>query len=76
MMLFEIEKGVPMPADQKGKKGSSKYPLADMSIGDSFFVPNGRITTVRKAAYQRGPALNRRFSVRTVDGGVRVWRVE
>jgi hypothetical protein len=29
--MFKIEKGIPLP--------ESKYPFAEMEVGDSFFVP-------------------------------------
>lgn len=35
--MIQILKGVPMPAIGH-KQAGSKYPLADMEVGDSFFV--------------------------------------
>ena len=67
---IEIEKGVPPPPTHKGKK----YPFGDMDVGDSFLVPGAKVTTlsVAKRDYERG---GRKFICRTVDDGVRVWRV-
>lgn len=68
--MYAIEKNVPMPV------GRSSYPFADMQIGDSFFVPNAKATTVSVAAHSSKKKLNMKFAVRTVNGGTRVWRVE
>jgi len=72
-MAIVIEKGVPLPATGTGRP--SIYPWRKMDIGDSFFIPG---TTTKKFAGQAGRAAirtGRRFSTRTVDGGVRVWRI-
>ncbi len=67
---FKVESGVTqMPR--------SKYPFASMKIGDSFFAPNLIASKVRASAgayAQRFPGFF--FSVRKVEGGIRVWRVE
>ena len=66
-MEFEIEKGIPLPSPH------SKYPLAGMEIGDSFFVPGMRITDLSSSlAYQK--QFGKKFVSRTVNGGVRIWR--
>lgn len=56
----------------------TRYPFADMKVGDSFFVKGGLKETynLRTAASYfaiRHPGY--KFSVRAVDGGCRVWRV-
>lgn len=92
-MAYEIEKGIALPEDKRGRyprSGGSKYPLADMSVGDSFFVPypDGkaiknsqgqdalRVAINSTANKQRHKQPGRRYTVRPVDGGVRCWRVE
>jgi hypothetical protein len=79
-----IEKGIPIPKGPgRAEKGQSKYPLADMEVGDSFLVTeaktsgfsgtfdNFRIRHPDKAAW--------RFSTRTVQHegqkAIRIWRV-
>lgn len=79
-MTFDIEKGVPLPEPpQRGRKGS-KYPLADMQVGDSFLVPTMKPEERRQSLYQlvntKGRAMGRKFVVRVADKGVRVWRTE
>ena len=75
--MFSIEKGVKRPA-RKGHAAACKYPFVDMEVDDSFFVEgdSGIINRVRSAATQYQRRHRVKFSVRTVDGGCRVWRVE
>ena len=37
-MNFKIEKGVPMPKLARGRTASTKFPLAEMNIGESFLI--------------------------------------
>ncbi len=75
---IKIEKGIPMPASRRD--GHSKYPLKDMEVGDSFFVansPDGRspAKTIRwTVGAFRKKNTGTKFSVRVVEGGIRVWR--
>lgn len=80
---FKIEKGVKVPPPKGGPHGASKYPLAALTPGDSFFVKDGRDVrlisaclggSIRNHIRNRNPKA--RFTLRTMDGGVRVWRVE
>ncbi len=72
---YRIEKNIPPPEDSRGLQ---KYPFKKMEIGDSFFVPAGKAKSVRQQVqyYQKRSAEPVRFTVRQVEGGVRVWRVE
>ena len=75
MSLYKIEKGIPVP----GPRGS--YPLGQMEVGDSFFVPladgdKAKRAGIRSGMYVAAKRLGCRFTVRAVDGGLRVWRVE
>lgn len=80
MSNFEIEKSVPLPPPPMRGRKSAKYPLADMGVGDSFLVPTMKPEEKRQSLYQlvslKGRSMGRRFVVRVVDGGVRVWRTE
>lgn len=72
---LKIEKGVPL-SDQRGRPMKwGKF--AEMEPGDSVFVPDlnayrmsGRLAPTKK----KYP--NRQYTIRTVDGGCRVWRLE
>jgi hypothetical protein len=77
MAGYTIEKGVPiLPQKRPGAGRKSKYPFRDMEVGDSFMALGVAPITVRRAAYWSGRRLNKKFMTRTVEGGVRVWRVE
>lgn len=64
---IKIEHGIPFP--QK-----SVYPFKAMEVGDSFFVPNPK-KSIRAMASIAGTRHGRKFLVRSIEGGVRVWRV-
>lgn len=73
-MTYKIETGVPTPPRAQKRR---KYPLGDMSVGDSFFVPGGDSQTIGASWRRFKPKL---FTARTVTEngikGVRVWRLE
>ena len=81
---YTIETGIEMPKKRSTEKGKSIYPLADMNVGQSFFVPcvgdkiSKKQTSLQvyfsRLARQSFP--DRRFATRQVDGGIRVWRVK
>jgi hypothetical protein len=78
--MIEIEKNIEIPAIQHGNKGNHKYPWLEMEVGDSFFT--NKISKNKKGYYRDicHPANKayspRKFSQRTVEGGLRVWRIE
>ena len=76
-----IEIDVPLP---QGKR-PSQYLLADLDLDQSFFIPAASIEEARKIRSRVASAIQQfeqqtsgqwRFTLRTMDGGVRVWRVE
>ena len=69
-MTITIEKNIPMPARTR----TSKYPFDKLTVGDSFFV-QAKKGTLAAAANSAAKRLGWKFSVRVVEGGVRVWRV-
>lgn len=81
MMTFEVESGVPIPAKRR-LVIRSKYPFATLKVGDSFLVPatgadedviKNRLATLMSSRWHR--ETSRRLTLRTMRGGVRVWRV-
>lgn len=78
MSMFEIEKNIPI--GRKGGLGRNPiYPFAEMGIGDSFFSACDDVDAKRMCSAACVYAKNHpgfKFSVRKVDGGYRVWRVE
>jgi hypothetical protein len=77
--MFALETGVPVPPRATfGQKRGSKYPFADMEVGNSFLVPEGiKSQTIRSAigAFNK-TNKDRKFAVRVTDAGTRVWRTE
>lgn len=73
-MTIEVDKGLPIPGHNGGRRAF--YPWNNMNVGDSFFVQNIKIKSVTGAASSYGRNHGMRFTARTVEGGVRVWRVE
>ena len=75
---FCIEKNVPLPP----ARACTKYPFGDMEVGDSFLVActddqrRAVLTRVGVAANSHRRRHGRRYSSRTVSGGIRVWRIE
>ncbi len=67
---IKIEKNIPIPAY------NNKYPWAGMEIGDSFFVSGATMKGVGGGLYSCGRRAGFKITVRSVDGGVRVWRTE
>jgi hypothetical protein len=81
---YEIEHGIPVPPLRSGSGIGEKMPLGKMELGDSFLVPihmsNGDARQLRNrlngVVGYYSKKSGKRFAVRSVDGGVRVWRVE
>lgn len=77
-MTFTIESDIPVPKRTGGRAGGSKYPFAQMQIGQSFLVGSDvKVTTVRSAigAFTKNHP-DFKFAVRSTEAGVRVWRVQ
>ena len=82
-MAYKIEKDVPLC---RPSSKLNKYPFDQMEVGDSFLVPYAEAKSARMAALARNAGRNkklpkhvtvqRHFVTRTVDGGMRIWRVE
>ena len=82
MSEYKMEKGIPL-AWIRRRRPSLKYPFDQMEAGDSFFVPLnagdelkslcGRVTHATISATKR---LGRKFTLRSGETGVRIWRTE
>lgn len=82
--MYKIETGIPIPA-KMGRPPAPKalYPFADLQPGQSFFVKKTSTKLAKKCSRtlsvlssQYAKRLQRRFTIRTLENGVRVWRVE
>ena len=77
--MFEIDKDIIMPES----KVQTKYPFAEMEIGDSFFVPSEENPKIKHkiAASIHGSASAKKkkgfdITIRVMPGGVRCWRIK
>ena len=76
-MEIKIEKGVPLPSVGHDRR-PSKYPIKDMQVGDSFFVPledDPIFTRARQTIYVSARRCGVKVAVRKKEAGLRVWRV-
>lgn len=75
---FEIRMDVPLPPKQSGgKAGVSKYPFADLQVGESFVVGPDAKVAIRSALTafrKKHPGLG--FATRVVNDGVGIWRIK
>lgn len=76
MSEFKIESGVPLAAKSERK---TKYPWRGMEVGDSFFIPEAKQTSVSSCAASATRSLGIKLATRSVTengvAGVRVWRI-
>lgn len=78
--MYEIEKSVPLPKRKPTEAQNRVYPIREMEVGDSFFVPceplnrfktRNKVYSSLRAYKQKGE----KFSVRFAADGLRCWRV-
>jgi hypothetical protein len=70
-----IEKNIPIPVGRKPGRSADKYAIfSEMEIGDSVLVTGVKAASVAHQARIVGKANEFKFTVRPVEGGVRVWR--
>ncbi len=73
--MIQIDKGVPIRAIRRGRTKELGELLRRMDVGDSFLLtehPMSDRSLAKAAAKQAGIKL----TSRTVEGGIRVWRIE
>jgi hypothetical protein len=79
MSKYVIEKNVPIaPVVNKGTPrddSSLKGTMRRMAVGDSFLATNSREVVSATAQLLKREFSGRVYVTRSVDGGVRVWRV-
>jgi len=71
---FTIEDGIEIPP--RNSPRGSKYPFAALEVGQSFLVTDVKIVSLRGAAWHAQKRNGHKYSVRAVEGGVRIWRRE
>ena len=73
--VYQVEAGIPIPLARRRSNGL-KYPFKHMRIGDSFFVGKKDSVSISGHVSYAKRLLNQNFTIRTVAGGVRVWRTK
>ena len=76
---IKIESGIPMPRQNRRGAGYWQGIIREMEVGDSVLIPEDRVS--KRTAIVYSGCWNRRFkpmrfSGRTIEGGVRIWRIE
>lgn len=77
--MITIEKNIPIPELKAGRKSNEIYPLSKMEIMDSFFIETNSkedIQSIRSHIHNPKNRKNKKFATRTVNGGIRVWRIK
>lgn len=80
--MYKIDKNVAIPEEALNRKGggrnnNKKYPFADMTVNDSFYVPNRdriKTMTASMARYKKNNPT-KTFVWAHEGDGIRVWRV-
>ena len=80
MTEIKIDKGVPITQSHYSR-GTRKYPLHLMEVGDSYMVTIDAEDAVKLSSARTSPCTyglrhNKKFVTRKVEGGVRVWRTK
>jgi hypothetical protein len=70
--MIEIQNNIPVPAIIRTR--DSKYPWHSMQVGDSFFVADFTVKQLAGTAYAAAKRHSTKYTIRSIDGGVRVWR--
>jgi len=75
-MFWELSDSIPAPT-RLGRGRVPKYPFSTMAVGQSAFFEGAK---TGGKEYQASQAVGRskgwKFTGRTEEGGLRVWRVE
>ena len=73
MMDIKIEKDVPVSVRQKPSE--YREALRGLEVGDSFFLAETTGAQASSMFHKPSQTLGIKLTVRTVEGGARVWRV-
>ena len=85
---IEIEDDIPVPPGSDRRSVERKYPLSELKVGQSFFLPLEEGDDIKRMAnrlsqarqtYQKqheGVRLTQRMWEKDEQIGIRIWRVE
>lgn len=69
---IEVESGIPAPT----RHHLTIFPFGELEVGNSFFAAGAKIGQVTGCAYAYSKThRGLKFTARSVDGGVRCWRI-
>ena len=71
---IRIESGIPIPAGAPASR-ELLYPFGQMRIGDSFLVLGGDPKIVAREIAKAKKRMQTKYCSRSVEGGMRVWRL-
>jgi hypothetical protein len=74
MKAIKLEQRMPIPMRKAGDR--SKYPWVIMKIGESFFVADKPIEGMSARAVHAAKRFGRKYTCRSENGGVRIWRIK
>jgi hypothetical protein len=72
-MTFVIEKGIPIKRMVRNKS-STRFPFAELEVGDSFEIPTEKRNSLATWARQWAIKNGKVFTVRATENGIRIWR--
>lgn len=75
MSDFKIDKNIPVPSINSPRHNGLTAAFVGMEIGDSIFIDGGKRETVGARLNYAKLKCSHKFTLRTVDGGVRIWRI-
>lgn len=71
---MKVESNLPIPSANGGK---TKYPIRTMKPGESFLAEGQKMGGgAYSSAWTHGRLTGKEFTGRTVEGGVRIWRIK
>jgi hypothetical protein len=70
---IKIDSSEAFPPPNKSDGGI--YPWGKMRVGESFLVTDRTMAAMSRPVQKRQKVSSHRYSCRTVEGGVRVWRI-
>lgn len=75
-LIYKIEAGIPIPGAHAGREAI--YPLDDLKVGESFFVPGGTHKSIATHinVFRGKNHGQKTITSRLIEGGIRVWRTK
>jgi hypothetical protein len=81
--MFKIDKSIEIPSAYNEGNSYSKYPLADMEVGDSFLFEMEKYDYKKRSRLASAVSIfakrsekGIKFSIRRIGEDVRVWRIK